>query len=110
MKKWSLIILGIAVVLVVAGANALRATRVKAAQPCSNNLRNLDGAKHQWALENKAKPGDPVTMENILPYLARTPTCNVPSGKYLVGKVGEEPKCTIHGTVSQFKPDQTDSF
>lgn len=92
-------------VVVVAGPNALRATRVKAAQPCWNNLRRIDGAKQQWALENKAKAGDPVTLENISPYLGATPTCNVPSGRYIVGNVGEEPKCTVHGTFSQFKPD-----
>jgi hypothetical protein len=107
MKKWLVAIFGITIVLVlvVAVPNALRATRAKAAQPCSNNLMRIDGAKQQWAIENKAKAGDPVTAENILPYLGGTPTCNVSNGKYIVGKVGDEPKCTVHGTFSQFKPD-----
>jgi hypothetical protein len=105
MKKWSLVIIGLAVLLVAAVPNMLHPTRVKAAQPCSNNLMRIDGAKQQWALQNKSKAGDPVTLENILPYLGGTPTCNVPGGKYLIGKVGKDPECTVHGTISQFKPD-----
>jgi hypothetical protein len=106
MKKWSLVIIVLAVLLAVYVPNILHPTRVKAAQPCSNNLIRIDGAKQQRTLENKARAGDPVTLENILPYLGGTPTCNVPTGKYIVGKVGEEPKCTVHGTFSQFKPDR----
>jgi hypothetical protein len=78
---------------------------VKAAQPCCNNLRQIEGAKDQWAIENQAKTGTPVTLENIMPYLKGTPRCNVTNGQYTVGKIGEEPGCTVHGTLSNFKPD-----
>jgi hypothetical protein len=103
--RWIIVSCGILIVIA-AGSLSLRGGRVKAAQLCSNNLLRIDGAKEQWALQNKAKAGAPVTLENIMPYLGGTPTCNVPSGKYIVGKVGEEPKCTVHGTSSQFKPDR----
>jgi hypothetical protein len=105
MKKWSLVIIVLVVLLAVAVPNILHPTRVKAAQPCSNNLRLIEGGKQQWVLESKAKLGDPVTLEKILPYLRRMPTYNVPNGQYIVGKVGEDPQCTVHGTLSQFKPD-----
>ena len=39
------------------------------ADACANNLRQIDGAKEQWALENKKKAGDPVTLNEIDPYL-----------------------------------------
>jgi len=105
MKKSLGVLFVMGVLFVIVNPFGLFGKRVKAAKPCSNNLMRIDGAKQQWALENKAKAGDPVTLENILPYLGGTPTCNVPGGKYLIGKVGKDPECTVHGTISQFKPD-----
>jgi len=72
MKKWPIAMLGIAVVLA-AGAYSLRSMRVKASQPCWNKLMNIESAKEQWAVDNRAKSGIPVTMDNILPYLRETP-------------------------------------
>ena len=37
--------------------------------PCVNNLRVLDGAKQQWALENRLNKGDPVAWDDIKPYI-----------------------------------------
>ena len=34
-----------------------------------NNLRIIEGAKDQWALENKKGVGDTVTETDLLPYL-----------------------------------------
>src|SRR4051812_36386957 len=82
----------------------IRSQRVKAAQPCWLKLVNLGGAKEQWALETHAPIGGSVTLSNILPYLSAPPTCNVVGASYTIGKVGEEPSCSVHGTVSNFKP------
>ena len=81
---------------------------VRNAQPCWGNLASLAGAKEQWAIENNAALGAPVTSDNILPYVrgSRMPTCNVVNAKYILGKIGEEPRCTIHGTISHYKPDR----
>ena len=103
-KKCLGVIFVISVLIVIVNPFGLLGTHMKAGQPCWNNLMRIEGAKQQWALENKAKAGDLVTLENILPYLGRT-QCNVPNGKYVVGKMGEDPKCTVHGTMSNFKPD-----
>jgi hypothetical protein len=83
----------------------IRTQRVKAAQPCWGKLVNIEAAKEQWALETHAAPGASVTLSNILPYLSGPPTCNVAGASYATGKVGEEPSCSVHGTVSHFKPD-----
>ncbi|SRR6266566_6921459 len=102
--KW--VILTVAVTaLVAAGAFYMPRFRVKSAQPCWGKLVNIESAKEQWALETHATPGAPVTLSNILPYLSRAPTCHVAGATYVIGKVGEEPSCKIHGTVSHFKPD-----
>jgi prepilin-type N-terminal cleavage/methylation domain-containing protein len=38
---------------------------------CINNLRQIDAAIQQWALENNAGAGTAVTSANITPYLGR---------------------------------------
>ena len=60
--------------------NFVRA-RLKAQQSaCINNLRQIDGAKQTWALENRAAQTTVPTLANIQPYLGRgtagtAPTC-----------------------------------
>jgi hypothetical protein len=93
-------------ILVAAGFVFVHHARVKAAQPCWNKLMNIASAKDQWALEKGAKSGAPVTVDDILPYLGSMPTCHVAGATYIIGKIGEEPRCTVHGTVSDFKPDR----
>ena len=91
-----------------AGRYVYRARRVKAAQPCWGNLVQLEAAKDQWAIENGAAPGSTVTISNVLPYIkgSQMPKCNVDTGTYTIGRVGEDPKCTVHGTSSRFNYDR----
>src|ERR1700674_5169049 len=64
----------------IATPNFVRA-RLKAQQSaCINNLRQIDGAKQTWALENKASQSTVPAIANIQPYLGRgiagtAPTC-----------------------------------
>lgn len=107
MKKALVAVLALLAIAVLVGAwNLYRGARVKSSQPCWNKLAQIGGAKESWALETQAGPGTPVTLSNILPYLRAAPTCHVAGATYIMGKVGEEPKCTTHGTVSNFKPDR----
>jgi hypothetical protein len=65
---------------------------------CINNLRQIDAAKQQWALEkNKTTIALP-TQQDLLPYLKDGifPTC--PSGgTYTINAVGQVPTCSIPG-------------
>ena len=45
---------------------------------CINNLRLIDGAIQQWAMENRQEPNQPVTYANIAGYLRNPVVC--PSG------------------------------
>jgi regulatory protein YycI of two-component signal transduction system YycFG len=67
---------------------------------CINNLRQIDAAKQQWALE-KNKTADAVPIEqDLLPYFKDGvfPAC--PSGGvYAINAVGEVPTCSIPGHV-----------
>ena len=90
----------------IAGGFWLHRTRnVSAAQPCLGNLRQLEGAKEQWATDNSATSGAEIAFDDILPYLKKMPNCNK-NGTYSLGKIGEEPRCSIHGTASDFKDDR----
>src|SRR3974377_1976970 len=56
--------------------NFVRARTQSQKNACINNLRQIDGAVQQWALENKA--GDSVAMPDgsiLLPYLKSEVTC-----------------------------------
>jgi len=65
---------------------------------CINNLRQIDGAIEQWALEQKKKQGDTVVSTgtpSILDYLkgAALPTCPADNSAYTINTVGTNPQC-----------------
>ena len=65
---------------------------------CINNLRQIDGAMQQWALENKRAQGSPVGSTDLRPYLRGNtlPVCPV-GGAYTIVSVGVAPICSIAG-------------
>jgi hypothetical protein len=80
------------------GSNRSQAARRNV---CINNLRQIDAAKQQWALENRKTSSDVVTEDNIKRYIKLDANGNLPKcpdgGKYTIGKVGEKPTCSISG-------------
>ena len=63
---------------------------------CINNLRMIDGAKQQWALEHNQKLDAVPAPEDLLPYLKDGVFPRCPSGgKYAINSVSEIPTCTI---------------
>jgi DNA repair exonuclease SbcCD ATPase subunit len=74
---------------------------VRAQNACVNNLRLIDAAKQQWALENKKQTTDTPAWDDLKPYLGRGPNGEMPScpsgGTYTVGTVGERPTCSVPG-------------
>src|SRR6185295_658050 len=51
--------------------NFVKARTTSQKNACINNLRNIDGAIQQWAVENKANPTSKVALTDIQPYLGR---------------------------------------
>jgi hypothetical protein len=66
---------------------------------CVNNLRQLDSAKQEWALENGETNGTIVTVADITPYIQLDRNGNIPKcpagGTYILGRVGDDVKCSI---------------
>ena len=83
--------------------NFLRARSTSQQNACINNLRQIDGAIQQWALETGAKGTDTVTSGNIQPYMGRgssgtLPYCPLDSTKtfsssYSIANASTAPAC-----------------
>ncbi len=84
--------------LAIAVPNFVKARNTVMQNACITNLRQLEGAKQQWALENQKPQDSIVTFDNILPYVKTQPVC--PSGgTYQLGRVSEKPTCSVPGHV-----------
>ena len=109
-KKLALILSAIAclAILSVGTAAFVRARNTSASNSCINNLRQLNGIKQQWALENSKTTNDIPAWEVIRPYLPKWeqesrpigPVCPQ-GGMYSLGRVGDPSTCSIGG------PDHT---
>ena len=78
--------------------NFIKARQATQKNACINNLRQIDGAKQQWALENKKSENDTPSREDLLPYLKKQqfPTCPT-GGSYTINRVGDPPECSQPG-------------
>jgi hypothetical protein len=65
---------------------------------CINNLRQIEGAKQTWALENKKPDNATPDRSDLLPYLnaRQFPVCPA-GGEYTVNPVSDKPQCTKPG-------------
>lgn len=78
----------------VAIPNFIHARELSRLRSCVNNLRQIDGAKDQWALEVGKSTGDPCAMDDIMPYLRRSePKCPVGNSAYIVNAIGTSVEC-----------------
>jgi hypothetical protein len=70
---------------------------------CISNLRLIDSAKQQWALENHGQIFDTPTMEDLKKYMGHALDGELPvcpdGGVYTPGTMGEKPTCSIPGHV-----------
>jgi hypothetical protein len=64
---------------------------------CINNLRQLTGAKDQWAMENAKGDNDPVVMNDVLRYVKGSMPICPSSGTYEFTVVRESATCTVAG-------------
>jgi prepilin-type N-terminal cleavage/methylation domain-containing protein len=77
--------------------NFIKARTTSQKNACINNLRQVDGAIQQWALEFKKDPSAAVTEADVTPYLKNSVIC--PSGgtafadSYTVTDVATRPVC-----------------
>ena len=76
--------------------NIREAAAVSQKNHCINNLRMLDGAIQQWALETKQPTSAEVYLPSVQRYLGVSTECPA-GGLYSVGLVTDHPACSIQG-------------
>ena len=82
--------------------NFVKARTTAQQNACINNLRQIDGAKQQWAIEQKKAPTDTPPDTDVQAYLKNIPVC--PSGgsaladSYSINSVSENPSCLLMGS------------
>ena len=81
--------------------NFVRARQTSQTNACINNLRLIDGAKQQWALENKKSSTDSPIGTDLQVYLGRGNAGQLPicplgiafDDSYTINSVGAQPVC-----------------
>ena len=81
----------------IAVPNFVKARTTAQMNACINNLRQIDGAVQQWALEQKKDATSPVTYPDIADYLKNSVTCPAggltPDDSYALTTVNAVPTC-----------------
>lgn len=101
-----IVVLIIGILLAIAVPNFVKARETSRAKTCISNLKQIDAAKEQWAMDWKKTTGDTPTEAQLTTegadsgkYMKKWPTC--PSGFTYgagIGGVGTDPVCGGVGT------------
>ena len=97
-----IVVLIIGILLAIAVPNFVRAREASRAKACVANLKQIDSAKEQWAMDNRVSSGAAgpaiATLVGASGYIKSTPACPS-SGTYTVSAIGTNPVCSVSGTV-----------
>jgi type IV pilus assembly protein PilA len=102
-SAWEILVV-VAIVVVVAAIAIPKARATSSANACINNLRQIDAAANQFALEKGLTNGQSIYFPNDLtPYVklnsaGKMPPCPA-GGIYYIARVGKQPVCSIGGTM-----------
>ncbi len=93
--------------------NFVRARQTSQQNACINNLRQIDGAKQQWALETKQATNATPVYSEIRDYMRNAVVCPAGgstanfSSSYTINDVGTRPACRILAGTHLLPPDTT---
>ena len=103
-----IVVANIGLLAAIAIPNFVKARTTAQQNACINNLRQIDGAIQQWALENKKDTAQVVTEADVTPYLKNAVIC--PSGgtafvnSYTLNTVADRPLCQKQPATHQLPP------
>jgi prepilin-type N-terminal cleavage/methylation domain-containing protein len=85
--------------------NFVKARATSQANACINNLRQIDAAANEWALEKGKSTGATINYPtDLAPYIKLNSAGSIPpcpaGGTYADGIVGTNPTCSIGTTVT----------
>ena len=90
-----IVVLIIGILLAVAIPSFVQARETSRAKACVANLKQLDSAKQQWAMDQKAgSTASPASSDLSPTYVRSYPTCPE-SGTYTINNIATLPTCSI---------------
>ena len=97
-----IVVLIIGILLAIAVPNFIKARETSRTKGCIANLKQIDAAKEQWAMDNKKGTTDTPALTDLVgtgttTYIKNTPVCQS-GGTYTVNAVSTAPTCSIAGT------------
>ena len=94
-----IVVLIIGILMAIAVPNFVKARESSRKNTCIANLKQIDSAKEQWAMDQRKNSGDSCALADLVgtaAYLKATPVC--PSGgTYTANTVGANPTCDKSG-------------
>ena len=93
-----IVVLIIGILLAIAVPNFIKARETSRAKACVSNLKQIDAAKEQWAMDTKAAAGAVVLMPALVGatgYIKATPECPSSGSYAVIGAIGTDPTCSI---------------
>ncbi len=91
-----IVVLIIGILLAIAVPNFIKARESSRAKSCISNLKSIQGAKEQWAMDHKKVAGDTAGFSDLVgtdKYIKSTPECPS-SGTYTINGLGTAPECS----------------
>ena len=93
-----IVIMVIAILIEIAVPEFLKSRTTSQRNTCINNLKQIDAAKEEWAMDTGAPNGAAVVMKDIASVYIRGPvtgpTCPA-NGTYTLNPVGTDPVCSL---------------
>ncbi|HEY3298607.1 MAG TPA: prepilin-type N-terminal cleavage/methylation domain-containing protein [Armatimonadota bacterium] len=91
-----IVVLIIGILLAIAVPNFVNARDNSRTKSCTANLKQMDAAKEQYAMDQKKSTGDTVTWPaDLVPtYIKVAPTCPA-GGTYTINTIGTNPTCSV---------------
>ena len=92
-----IVVLIIGILLAIAVPSFMNARERSRTNACRSNLRQIQAAKEQWAMEtNQASTATPVQGDLMPTYMKSWPACPA-AGTYTIGRVDQNPTCSVGG-------------
>ena len=96
-----IVVLIIGILLAIAVPNFVKARETSRAKTCISNLKQIDAAKEQWAMDFKKTTGDVPVQANLDTeaagsgkYIKTWPTCPSDASRYTaINVIGTSPDC-----------------
>ncbi|MFQ3549509.1 MAG: prepilin-type N-terminal cleavage/methylation domain-containing protein [Armatimonadota bacterium] len=91
-----LVIMIISLLIAISIPSVMKARNNSQKKCCIKNLRQIQDAKYQMAMEKNISENIEISMDDLVPYLKNIPYCPA-GGSYSSGNLNDAPDCNIEG-------------